>query len=128
MIGTVLAGVAAVAALVVSYMTFTIQQQQHAEQQRRRLAGFASKVTWWTEETAKGDGVLAIQNSGYEPMPASITFSGASFIGDITHSLEANRSLTAPSPTHDTTAHEVDIGALSSLQHQQAYADSRRPK
>ncbi|MGP3912974.1 hypothetical protein [Nonomuraea sp. 10N515B] len=75
MIGTVLAGIAALAALVVSYMTFTIQQQQNDDQRQRRAASFASKVTWWTERAAQDQvTTLVIQNSGYEPMPASITF------------------------------------------------------
>ncbi|MBT2232522.1 hypothetical protein [Nonomuraea sp. NEAU-A123] len=77
MIGTVLAGVAALAALVVSVMTFILQQQQNDDQRQRRLAGFASKVTWWTEHTAQDQVILAIQNSGYEPMPASVGLSSS---------------------------------------------------
>jgi hypothetical protein len=101
MIGTVLAGVAALAALVVSYMTFTIQQQQNEDQQQRRAASFASKVTWWTERAAQDQvTTLAIQNSGYEPMPAFITLSKITMISspEPSRSQETHRSSPSPSP------------------------------
>ncbi|MEV4172464.1 hypothetical protein [Nonomuraea sp. NPDC049709] len=108
MIGTMLAGIAALAALLVSAMTFILQQQQNDDQQQRRVAGFASKVTWWTERTAQDQvTTLAIQNSSYEPMPAFIV-TGVSF-----DSLPAP----SPSPAHDipqflAALGQMQIGAL----------------
>ncbi|GAA3427629.1 hypothetical protein GCM10018953_48120 [Streptosporangium nondiastaticum] len=106
MIGTVLAGIAALAALVVSYMTFTIQQQQNDDQQQRRVAGFASKVTWWTEHTTQ-DRVttLTIQNSSHEPMPASIEPLILSFRR---HSLPESST----SPAHNTPQFLAESGQM----------------
>jgi hypothetical protein len=72
MIGTVAAGLAALAALAISVLTFSLQRQQRDEDLERRRAVFAAKVTWWGEELAADRQVIVVQNSGYEPILASL--------------------------------------------------------
>lgn len=119
MIGTVLAGVAALAALVISTMTFILQRQQNDDQQQRRDAGFASKVTWWTERTGQDQIILAIQNSGYEPMPAFIKL----------HNVLVDPDSPSSKPYIQTKSSQMEIGALlpCSISRLKLHVQSRGP-
>ncbi|GIH23383.1 hypothetical protein Aph01nite_16930 [Acrocarpospora phusangensis] len=121
MIGTVAAGLAALAALAISVLTFLLQRQQRDEDLDRRRAAFAAKVTWWGEEPGADRQVIVVQNSGYEPILASLEVPETGVLPDllVTESSSALRLRPPaspadrnPSPRQRWRLPVLDLGAL----------------
>ncbi|MEU3163783.1 hypothetical protein [Streptosporangium sp. NPDC006930] len=68
MIGTVMAGAAAIAALIVASLALFMQTQDRADRLERERQTFASRVTFWFEANKASQDIMFIQNSNTEPM------------------------------------------------------------
>jgi hypothetical protein len=80
MIGTVMAGFASIAALVISILALGMQQQDRQERQEQQQAAFAARVTWWTEGTTGEGGMqVSIQNANGQPANALFLTRSKSF-------------------------------------------------
>lgn len=68
---TVVTGLAAVAALVISFQALTMQQQQQREEQERHQLAYAQRVTfWWADAGTDVD--VWVQNASQNPISAYI--------------------------------------------------------
>ncbi|WP_157519351.1 hypothetical protein [Herbidospora mongoliensis] len=110
MVGTMMAGIAAVAALAVSLLALGLQLRQQSEQQEMRKARFASKVTWWGEKSKDGVRVIAVQNSSSEPMRATIILHAVKFTENSSNPTPSTNTITQPEKSRDVT---IDLGTLS---------------